>query len=162
MQGAFLHTAGVLENLLTRLLYVIFQLLFLLITDVLRHDTFDQSSGGDDHPSANQFLFMYRILPVSSLIKSPKRASVQTEPSRILLSMQSAPTSRTSGMAAIHSRLLEKLCPSEINILPSADFVGVMFAHCSDSAANEDDLDMQSTVGCLRNVNRQSRHGLYR
>jgi hypothetical protein len=107
MQGAFLHTAGVLENLLTRLLYVIFQLLFLLITDVLRHDTFDQSSGGDDHPSANQFLFMYRILPVSSLIKSPKRASVQTEPSRILLSMQSAPTSRTSGMAAIHSACLK-------------------------------------------------------
>ena len=107
-----------------------------------------QSCGGDDHPSANQFLFMYRILSVSSLIKSPKRASVQTEPSRILLSMQSAPTSRTSGMAAIHSRLLEKLCPSEINILPSADFVDVMFAHCSDSAANEDDLDSLLLAAC--------------
>lgn len=108
-----------------------------------------QSCGGDDHPSANQFLYMYRILSVSSLIKSPKRASVLTEPSRILTTVQSAQTNRTSGMATLHSRLVKKLCESaEINVLQGEDFIDVMFAHCSDSTADEADVDSLLLAAC--------------
>jgi hypothetical protein len=47
-----------------------------------------QSCGGDDHPSANQFLYVYRLLSVSSLVKPGRRASVQGNPVEILMSMQ--------------------------------------------------------------------------
>lgn len=46
--------------------------------------TVRQSCGGDDHPSANQFLYVYRLLSVNSLIKPPKRASVVSDPVNIL------------------------------------------------------------------------------
>jgi len=57
-----------------------------------------QSCGGDDHPSANQFLYAYRLLSVSSLIKSPARASIQTEPVRLLADIQSTAVSRPLSM----------------------------------------------------------------
>ena len=49
---------------------------------------------GDDHPSANQFLYVYQVLSVSSLIKSPARASIQTEPVRLLADIRSTAASR--------------------------------------------------------------------
>lgn len=53
-----------------------------------------QSSGADDHPSANQFLFVYRLLSVSSLIRPPKAASVQTDPSKLLVEIQALLTTK--------------------------------------------------------------------
>lgn len=52
--------------------------------------TVRQSCGGDDHPTANQFLYVYRLLSVSSLVKPARRSSVQSDPAQILLSLQSA------------------------------------------------------------------------
>ena len=49
-----------------------------------------QSCGGDDHPTANQFLYVYRLLSVSSLVKPGRRSSVQSDAAQILLSVQSA------------------------------------------------------------------------
>ena len=53
-----------------------------------------QSSGAEDHPSVNQFLYIYRLLSVSNLIKSPARASIHTEPATLLVNVQSAASSR--------------------------------------------------------------------
>jgi hypothetical protein len=100
-----------------------------------------QSFGGDDHPSANQFLYMYRILSVLNLTKSPKRASLCAEPPQILSGIQSAPKSRTSATATIHSCLLHKMASSQISILQNEDFTDVMFVHCSNSTEDADDID---------------------
>jgi len=43
-----------------------------------------QSCGGSDHPTANQFLYAYRLLLVKSLIKPSRAASVKTDPVQLL------------------------------------------------------------------------------
>jgi len=43
-----------------------------------------QSCGGSDHPTANQFLYAYRLLLVKSLIKPSRGASVKTDPVQLL------------------------------------------------------------------------------
>src|SRR5688572_9667739 len=51
--------------------------------------TIRQSFGGNDHPSPNQFLYAYRLLSISNLVKPGRRASVCTDPLNILLTIQS-------------------------------------------------------------------------
>jgi len=48
-----------------------------------------QSCGGNDHPSPNQFLYAYRLLSISNLVKPGRRASVHSHPLNILLTIQS-------------------------------------------------------------------------
>ena len=48
-----------------------------------------QSSGADDHPTANQFSYVYRLLSVSNLVKPGKRGSVQANPVDILMKVKS-------------------------------------------------------------------------
>jgi len=43
-----------------------------------------QSCGGSDHPTANQFLYAYRLLLMKSLIKPSQGASVKTDPVQLL------------------------------------------------------------------------------
>jgi len=43
-----------------------------------------QSCGNSDHPTANQFLYAYRLLLVKSLIKPSQGASVKTDPVQLL------------------------------------------------------------------------------
>jgi hypothetical protein len=65
-----------------------------------------QSCGSDDHPTPNQFLFVYRLLSVSSLVKPGQRANVQSDPVQILLTVQSVvPTPRIPFVPAIESLL---------------------------------------------------------
>ena len=47
-----------------------------------------QSSGADDHPTPNQFLYVYRLLSVSNLVKPGKRMNVESKPVDILLTIQ--------------------------------------------------------------------------
>jgi hypothetical protein len=47
-----------------------------------------QSCGGSDHPTANQFLYSYRLLSANSLIKPARRANVTAEPVKILGQMK--------------------------------------------------------------------------
>jgi hypothetical protein len=65
-----------------------------------------QSSGADDHPSPNQFLYVYRLLSVSSLVKPGRRTSVQASPAQILLTVQSVkPAERIPFIPAIETLL---------------------------------------------------------
>jgi hypothetical protein len=76
-----------------------------------------QSSGADDHPTANQFLFVYRLLSLSSLIKVPRRANVQTDPAQILVSAQSVRSETPSLLQGVQQRLkplLDSACPSVV------------------------------------------------
>jgi len=43
-----------------------------------------QSCGGSNHPTANQFLYAYRLLSVKSLIKPSRGASKKTDPVQLL------------------------------------------------------------------------------
>lgn len=87
-----------------------------------------QSCGGDDHPTPNQFLYVYRLLSVSSLIKPGKRASVQSEPTAILLSARSAKSAeRIPFIPAIESLLdtiLERDSHQDTELVPVADSIG--------------------------------------
>ena len=47
-----------------------------------------QSNGADDHPTPNQFLYVYRLLSVSNLVKHGKRMNVESKPGDILLTIQ--------------------------------------------------------------------------
>ena len=47
-----------------------------------------QSNGADDHPTPNQFLYVYRLLSVSNLVKPGKRMNVESKPGDILLTIQ--------------------------------------------------------------------------
>ena len=81
-----------------------------------------QSCGGDDHPSANMFLYVFRLLSVSSLIKPGRRASVQSEPASIMLTVQSgdAQSKRLPFIPAIES-LLDGILDADAS-QPPADF----------------------------------------
>ena len=48
-----------------------------------------QSCGGNDHPTPNQFLYAYRLLSISNLVKPGRRSSVQANPTNVLLTMKS-------------------------------------------------------------------------
>ena len=47
-----------------------------------------QSSGADDHSTPNQFLYVYRLLSVSNLVKPGERMNVESKPVDILLTIQ--------------------------------------------------------------------------
>ena len=47
-----------------------------------------QSIGADGHPTPNQFLYVYRLLSVSNLVKPGKRMNVGSKPVDILLTIQ--------------------------------------------------------------------------
>ncbi len=65
-----------------------------------------QSCGGDDHPTANQFLYVYRLMSVSSLVKPGRRTSIQCDPAQILLTVQSVvPDTRIPFIPATESLL---------------------------------------------------------
>lgn len=65
-----------------------------------------QSCGGDDHPTPNQFLYVYRLLSVSSLVKPGRRTSVECNPAEILMSAQSVvPAPRVPFVPGIESLL---------------------------------------------------------
>ena len=64
-----------------------------------------QSSGTDDHPTPNQFLYVYRLMSLKNLIKSPKRASVHSDPSKILTAVQSVPYSSSSLLRNVEKKL---------------------------------------------------------
>ena len=96
------------------------------------------SAGTDDHPSPNQFLYIYRLMSVNSLIKSPNRASVKTEPSRVLVSIQ-AVSHRSSSVVKDIERKLQPLKAALVNI-SEHDLSDLIFAYCRDSS-NEDAAD---------------------
>jgi hypothetical protein len=106
-----------------------------------------QSRGSDDHPSANHFLYIYRLMSLSSIVKSPKRASVQCDPSSILVAMQSAQSPSesftSSAISILQGHLLSALQKSggEIvsNTASSSDQVfAVLNEHLSDEDAFDD------------------------
>lgn len=68
-----------------------------------------QSSGAEDHPSVNQFLYIYRLLSVSNLIRSPTRASVQSEPAKLLVTAQAYPSRPVSVLRQLQHRLQSAL-----------------------------------------------------
>src|SRR5688572_9051091 len=87
-----------------------------------------QSSGSDDHPSANQFLYIYRLLSVSNLVKPGKRTSVRCDPGKILLTVQSVvPEPRIPFVPGIETLLDSILAEqSEENLphhLPEHDYI---------------------------------------
>ena len=53
---------------------------------------------GDGHLSVNQFLHVCQVLSVSSIIKFPARASIRTEPVRLLADIRSTAASRLLSM----------------------------------------------------------------
>lgn len=64
-----------------------------------------QSCGADDHPSANQFLYVYRLLSVNSLIKPPRRANVVSDPVAIFQTMKSIKHEPLSFVSAIEEHI---------------------------------------------------------
>lgn len=86
-----------------------------------------QSSGSDDHPSANQFLYVYRLLSVSNLVKPGKRTSVRCDASKILLTVQSVvPQPRIPFVPGIEtlldSILVEQSEENLLHHLPEHDY----------------------------------------
>jgi len=87
-----------------------------------------QSAGSDDHPSANQFLYIYRLLSVANLVKPGKRTSVKCDPGKILLTVQSVvPEPRIPFVPGIEilldSILVQQSEDSPPSHLPEHDYV---------------------------------------
>lgn len=99
-----------------------------------------QSSGTDDHPSPNQFLFIYRLMSVKSLIKSPKTASVRTDPSQILVSMQSVCHKSPSLVKALESALQPLIESHRLANLSNDDLSNLVYAYCSSNAEGFDEI----------------------
>jgi hypothetical protein len=106
-----------------------------------------QSSGADDHPTANQFLFVYRLLSLSSLIKVPRRANVQTDPAQILVSAQSVRSEAPSLLQGVQQRLKPLLDSACLSVVDSASLSFNVFDD------NDEDIlsllnDMQLSMEC--------------
>lgn len=100
-----------------------------------------QSSGTDDHPSPNQFLYIYRLMSVKSLIKSPMRASVQTDPSRILLAVQqSAHPVTTSAVKTIEAKL-RSLMHDNSTAVSDEELADLVYTYCNECVANDNIVD---------------------
>lgn len=102
-----------------------------------------QSSGADDHPSPNQFLYIYRMMSIKSLLQSPKRASIQTERSRVLVSIQSAPpksTSSSSVLKAIETVIQPLIERHRLTNLSDQDLSDLVMAYCNSNSDEFDDL----------------------
>jgi len=90
-----------------------------------------QSCGGSDHPTANQFLYAYRLMSANSLIKPPRRASVTSQPVQMLASVKSTSHQTTTSQASVQSieqyldNLLqntpESSCNSDSNLMSLLD-----------------------------------------
>jgi len=96
-----------------------------------------QSCGGNDHPTASQFLYAYRLLSANSLIKPPRRASVTTEPAKIL-----APLARTTQTDSVSKESVRRIEQHIDNMLQHGN-------SGSDSDTETDsDIDLLMSVEC--------------
>lgn len=60
-----------------------------------------QSCGGSDHPTANQFLYAYRLLSAKSLVRPPRGASVESSVPVEILGTLKADKSQSAGKASV-------------------------------------------------------------
>jgi hypothetical protein len=110
-----------------------------------------QSSRTDNHPSANQFLFIYRLLSVSSLIKPPKKASVRSEPARLLVEIQSLQSSRPQSLLKTLESKLKALLSGTDNVIDDDEVDDLLIACCDDDRAVANDAgdpSLQSSGSC--------------
>jgi hypothetical protein len=88
-----------------------------------------QSCGGSDHPTANQFLYAYRLLSANSLIKPPRRANVTGVPVQTLAPLKSVLHKTTASQASvglIEERLDRLLYDDETAEENAADVVAMV------------------------------------
>jgi hypothetical protein len=95
-----------------------------------------QSSGGDDHPSASQFLFVYRLMSVASLIKPPKAASVQSEPVKLLMEIQSLPNRKRKTVVKTLEEKLDGLLHGEDTSIDDDELDELLIACCDENFKN--------------------------
>jgi hypothetical protein len=110
-----------------------------------------QSSGGDDHPSANQFLFIYRLMSVASLIKPPKAASVQSEPVKLLMEIQSLPNRKHKTLINTLEENLDELLNGEDTSIDDDELDELLIACCDENLKNvncDGDSQRQLTENC--------------
>jgi hypothetical protein len=109
-----------------------------------------QSSGADDHPSANQFLFIYRLLSVSSLVRPPKAASVQTDPSKLLVEIQALSTTKPKSLLKTLEEKLHKLLKTDDHWDDDDDIDDLLLSCITDEAAYVDNVtvDDNDTENC--------------
>ncbi|XP_023238150.1 uncharacterized protein LOC111636987 [Centruroides sculpturatus] len=92
------QTAENLRLTLTSILALVRQLLpnsYYILTAHFNQDPLErffgmirQGSGSNSHPTTVHFLYLYRLMTVYSLVRPPKRASVQTDPESILITLK--------------------------------------------------------------------------
>ena len=76
-----------------------------------------QSCGGSDHPTANQFLYSYRLLSVKSLIRAPRGAIVSSSPVELLGSLKASAPAVDGMLVTIYERA--KVKPDFLLVLNS-------------------------------------------
>lgn len=90
-----------------------------------------QSCGGSDHPTANQFLYSYRLLSAKSLIKPPKRASVTVPAVQVLAPLRETPNQRTQTVGSMSMATIEEhideLLQNDDNDENRSDSVSALF-----------------------------------
>ncbi|XP_023229577.1 uncharacterized protein LOC111629883 [Centruroides sculpturatus] len=68
-----------------------------------------QGSGSNSHPTTVQFLYLYRLMTVYSLVRPPKRASVQTDPGSMLITLKNLLHSHKKPFREVQEQLEEHL-----------------------------------------------------
>ncbi|XP_067128880.1 uncharacterized protein [Centruroides vittatus] len=68
-----------------------------------------QGSGSNSHPTTVQFLYLYRLMTVYSLVRPPKRASIQTDPGSSLITLKNLLQSHKKPFKEVQEQLEEHL-----------------------------------------------------
>ncbi|XP_023227861.1 uncharacterized protein LOC111628329 [Centruroides sculpturatus] len=113
------QTAENLRLTLTSILALVKQLLpnsYYILTAHFNRDPLErffgmirQGSGSSSHPTTVQFLYLYRLMTVYSLVHPPKRASVQTDPGSILITLKNLLRSHKKPFKEVQEQLEEHL-----------------------------------------------------